>query len=66
MLLLSVPYALKAADAETVGGLPASAFVLAAAATDPKLAVGAALTYALAYTLQLGHSLIAYFGDAPR
>jgi len=27
--LLSVPYALKAADAETVGGLPASAFVLA-------------------------------------
>jgi hypothetical protein len=30
ILLLSVPYALKAADAETVGGLPASAFVLAA------------------------------------
>jgi hypothetical protein len=29
-LLLSVPYALKAGDAETVGGLPASAFVLAA------------------------------------
>jgi hypothetical protein len=29
-LLLSVPYALKAADAETVGGLPPSAFVLAA------------------------------------
>jgi hypothetical protein len=30
VFLLSVPYALKAADAETVGGLPASAFVLAA------------------------------------
>jgi hypothetical protein len=30
ILLLSVPYALKAADAETIGGLPASAFVLAA------------------------------------
>lgn len=30
ILLLSVPYALKAADAETLGGLPASAFVLAA------------------------------------
>ena len=30
VLLLSVPYALKAADAQTVGGLPASAFVLAA------------------------------------
>jgi trimeric autotransporter adhesin len=31
VLLLSVPYALKAADAETVGGLPASAFLLATA-----------------------------------
>ena len=29
VLLLSVPYALKAGDAATVGGLPASAFVLA-------------------------------------
>ena len=29
VLLLSVPYALKAADAATVGGLPPSAFVLA-------------------------------------
>jgi hypothetical protein len=28
VLLLSVPYALKAADAQTLGGLPASAFVL--------------------------------------
>jgi hypothetical protein len=42
------------------------AVLLAAAATDPKLAAGAALTYALAYTLQLGLSLIAYFGEAPR
>jgi len=31
ILLLSVPYALKAGDADTVGGLPASAFVLAGA-----------------------------------
>lgn len=30
VMLLSVPYALKAADAETVGGLPPSAFMLAA------------------------------------
>jgi len=30
VLLLSVPYALKAADAETIGGLPPSAFLLAA------------------------------------
>jgi len=34
VLLLSVPYALKAGDAETVGGLPASAFVLAASASS--------------------------------
>jgi hypothetical protein len=32
ILLLSVPYALKAADADTLGGLPASAFLLAAPA----------------------------------
>jgi hypothetical protein len=30
VLLVSVPYALKAQDAETVGGLPPSAFILAA------------------------------------
>lgn len=30
VLLLSVPYALKAGDAQTVGGLPPSAFVMAA------------------------------------
>jgi hypothetical protein len=30
VLLVAVPYALKAADAQTLGGLPASAFVLAA------------------------------------
>src|SRR5713101_7257291 len=30
VLLVSVPYALKAADADTLGGMPASAFVLAA------------------------------------
>jgi len=34
VLLISVPYALKAADAETIGGLPPSAFVLAAPATS--------------------------------
>jgi trimeric autotransporter adhesin len=37
VLLLSVPYALKAADAETVGGLPASAFLLAGAANAAAL-----------------------------
>ncbi len=37
ILLLAVPYALKAADAETVGGLPASAFVRAIPATGSKV-----------------------------
>lgn len=39
-MLISVPYALKALDAETVGGLPASAFMLAA----PPVATGGAST----------------------
>jgi hypothetical protein len=43
VLLLSVPYALKAADAETVGGLPPSAFMLAAPAAS-----GGAVTNTLA------------------
>lgn len=33
VLLVSVPYAMKAADAETLGGLPVSAFVLTAPPT---------------------------------
>jgi hypothetical protein len=33
VLLVAVPYALKAADADTLGGMPASAFMLAEAAT---------------------------------
>ncbi len=46
VLLVSVPYALKAADAETLGGKPASAFALAestegeAPVDDPKAQVG--------------------------
>ncbi len=42
--LLSVPYALKAGDAQTLGGLPASAFILAAAASSatPNTANGGA------------------------
>jgi len=38
ILLLSVPYALKAADAETVGGLPPSAFVRANSTSDASVA----------------------------
>jgi len=37
VLLLSVPYALKAADAQTLGGLPPSAFALAVPATGNNL-----------------------------
>ncbi len=47
VLLVSVPYAMKAADAATLGGLPASAFVLAGqeaklAATAPAITSNAA------------------------
>ena len=40
--------------------------LLAAAATDRSLGIAAALTYGLAYTLELGLSLLAYFSEAPR
>jgi hypothetical protein len=39
VLLLSVPYALKAGDAQTLGGLPASAFVQAAPGTKSSVGV---------------------------
>jgi hypothetical protein len=57
VLLVSVPYALKAADAETVGGKPLSAFVLA----GEKTGVGAdGLTYVDTRVLSSGLS-----GQAP-
>jgi hypothetical protein len=42
VLLVSVPYALKAADAETIGGLPPSAFVLASPPAGNQTASAAA------------------------
>jgi hypothetical protein len=39
--------------------------VIAVAATDPGVAVAAALVYALAYTLELALSLLSYFGSEP-
>ena len=46
VLLVAVPYALKAGDAETIGGLPASAFMLAngssGTSAGPKSALAAA------------------------
>jgi hypothetical protein len=55
-LLVSVPYALKAADAETVGGRPLSAFVLA----GEKTGLGAdGLTYVDTRVLSTGLGLTA-------
>jgi hypothetical protein len=36
--------------------------LLATAVSNPHLAIGAALTYAVAYTAELGLSLVVYFG----
>lgn len=41
VLLMSVPYALKAADAETIGGLPPSAFMLVASSNSGSSATSA-------------------------
>jgi hypothetical protein len=39
--------------------------LLAVAASDPQLGLAAAITYALAYTVELGLSLVSYFGKPP-
>jgi len=41
VLLVSVPYALKASDADTVGGLPASSFILAPTGSGSGASAGA-------------------------
>ena len=46
LLLVSVPYALKAGDAATIGGLPPSAFVLAPTAEGSTTATGSAASAA--------------------
>lgn len=48
VLLVSVPYALKAADSQTLGGLPPSAFMLAAPANAVASSAGPASTAAAA------------------
>ena len=40
--------------------------VIAVAVSDARLALAAALVYALAYTLELGVSVVSYFGGEPR
>ena len=39
--------------------------LLVVAASDPQLGLAAAITYALAYTVELGLSLVTYFGNPP-
>jgi hypothetical protein len=39
--------------------------LIAAVASSPRLAIAAVLTYALAYTFELGLSLVSYYGRTP-
>jgi hypothetical protein len=41
------------------------AVLIAVAASDQRLALAAVLVYGLAYTVELGFSLLAYFGGSP-
>lgn len=56
VLLLSVPYALKAADAQTLGGLPPSAFVLAASGSQAPSSGTSAATAAAVSAPTIGGS----------
>jgi hypothetical protein len=46
-------------------GIVVMLVAIAVAVSDPRLAVAAALVYALAYTLELAFSLVLYFGGRP-
>src|SRR5580658_8420034 len=54
VLLVSAPYALKAGDAETVGGLPPSAFVRAASGTPSSSSSGSSGSSGLPTRASLG------------
>jgi hypothetical protein len=54
ILLLSVPYALKAGDAQTVGGLPPSAFVLAPLANSDSSATSSSTSNSSSNSPPLG------------
>ena len=56
VLLVSVPYALKAADSDTLGGKPASAYLLAAPAVGTDTASVAAVTTATTSTVSSAKS----------
>jgi hypothetical protein len=56
ILLVSVPYALKAADAETLGGKPASAYLLAPVATENGKAITNQISGGTSLTDRLSNS----------
>ena len=47
-------------------GVAVMVVIIAVAASDARLGLAAALVYALAYTLELGLSLVTYFGAPAR
>ena len=63
VLLLSVPYALKAADAQTLGGLPASAFMLAGTVTSGSPTTAVVAQQFVDQLLVDGHGL-SYFASS--
>ena len=46
-------------------GIAVMLVAFAVAVSDPKLGLAAALTYAFAYSVELGLSLVSYFGNEP-
>jgi hypothetical protein len=64
VLLVAVPYSLKSSDADTLGGLPASAYALAGSQTVVALAGGAALSSAPPTTAQPGSQAVAAVSSA--
>jgi len=65
VLLVAVPYALKASDADTLGGKPASAYALAGSQTLAALAGDAALSSASTTTTQPASQAGAAAGNSP-
>jgi hypothetical protein len=63
VLMASVPYALKAADSATLGGLPASAFVLAGSKAAANLATEAVSAATTGSTVTTTGGILGYIPD---
>jgi hypothetical protein len=63
VLMASVPYALKAADSATLGGLPASAFVLAGGKAAANLATDAVSAATTGTTVTTAGGILGYIPD---